>query len=80
MTLRDLLENLGMDVLDRNESKVSLEGSVELLEQEIEVHYQPNYPLKTGIAVVKYDEELNCISIALSEGGGYGSRKAWEEE
>ena len=78
MTLIELLETLDVDVWTLNELP---DKDREMLDKEIEVHYQPNYPLKTGIAVVKYDEQNDCISMALNESdSGYGSRDAWEEE
>ena len=45
---------------------------------EIEVHFQPNYPLKGELRNVR--ELDGKLAFAISDGTQYGSREAWEEE
>lgn len=74
MSLSEILDSMGlahlMDDITDEES--------DILDQDIEVHIQPTYPLKCTIRNVR---KLNgTIAIACSDGTEYGDHDAWEQE
>lgn len=74
LTVYDLLERLGLaDYLEDLP-----EEAEEILEQDIEVHHQPSYPLMATVSNVKVSN--GKVMLALNESYGYGDKSAWEEE
>lgn len=68
MKLDDLIERL-----EELKDHYNADGDMD-----IEIHFQPNYPLKGKLQNVRV---LNGkIAIAASAGTEYGSEEAWEEE
>lgn len=102
MQLSDLLESLGIELVDdgTDGDMRAYVSDPAVLEREVEVHIQPNYPLLCDVsqvqakfhsqvcdcpAAINSQEECECdlpepkVTIACSDGCGYGSRRAWEE-
>lgn len=78
MTLIQLLEQLGIE-LPRCETEFCSDELQEALLSPIEVHYQPNYPLKTAIENIRIMD--GKVVIALQESDlGYGNKRAWRPE
>tara|TARA_B100000929_G_scaffold256482_1_gene218704 strand:- start:3355 stop:3585 length:231 start_codon:yes stop_codon:yes gene_type:complete len=76
MTAYDILEMLGLEhAIDHDNLS---DEEQERLDQDIEVHFQPSYPLKGRIENVRMLDGKPVV--AISDGGGYGSSEAWEEE
>lgn len=71
MTVFELLEILGVDTDSCDE---------EMLNREVEIQYQPSYPLKSGVVNVCLDNVNGTVILAASDSTEYGSRAAWEEE
>lgn len=76
MTVYELLEGLGLDqYINYGDMPEEVETRLDL---EIEVHQQPNYPLKSGIVVARMMDGVP--TLALSAASKYGSREAWEKD
>lgn len=76
MTAYDILENLGLD--DLLDDSCATDKQIEALEAEIEVHFQPSYPLKGSIGNVRWLKGIPVLAVDQSE--GYGDKEAWELE
>jgi hypothetical protein len=70
MTLRDILEDLGIEYND--------DFMDDVLDAEIEIHQQPSYPLKSEIRNVRILD--GKLAIACSSASEYGSKEAWEDQ
>jgi hypothetical protein len=71
MNVYDLLCSLGLGHLAEQ-----AEGDdLRVLETDIEVHTQPNYPLKGSIQNVCMLEDK--VAIAIGNASEYGSEEAW---
>ena len=88
MNIGQMLENLGLgELVDK-----ANEHEQEILDKELEVHYQESYPLKAKVVAaghLTYDSEINEVDdagdetrlvIAIGNQSGndpYGSTEAW---
>lgn len=68
MRLGDLLDALGVDY----------DVDCEAIGLEVELHQQPNYPLKGEVANVRILD--GKVAIASGPANQYGNKEAWEEE
>lgn len=74
MNIIDVLEALGLgDIIDWDKAE-----ELDLEDIELEVHFQPNYPLKARVENARILGGKH--TLALSAGEQYGAADAWEEE
>jgi hypothetical protein len=73
MNILQLLDQLG--VLDAVREDLT-EEQEEILNADIEVHYQQIHPLKSKVENIRVLD--GKVAIALEENNSYGSKRAWK--
>lgn len=74
LTVYQVLEAYGLSHL----ADMGSDEDFKKMDQEIEVHTQPSYPLKATVVNAKVGKD-GQLMLALSAENGYGKRSAWDD-